>query len=148
MEKSPEKKIIKKKFPIWHFLIALGIEIALLFGYFWLVGLFSDTTINEIYKHLSDGFLVTGLLAFGIGLLIYVSNQGGFNFLSFAALKLVSKFVHKMKITTMSYGDYLESKKQGEAQYGYLLIIGGVFLVACIVFIVLFYQAGGANYPR
>lgn len=120
--------------------IAITAEIVLLFAYFGLVGLFSETSLDRIYKLLSDGFLVVGMLAFGIGLLVYFSTLGAFNFLSFTALKIASKFAHTMPIATMSYGDYVNSKKKSNAKFGYLLITGAVFLVVCGIFIALFYS--------
>ncbi len=120
--------------------IAIAAEIGLLFAYFGLVGLFSETSLARIYKLLSDGFLVVGMLAFGIGLLVYFSTLGAFNFLSFTALKIASKFAHTMPIATMSYGDYVNSKKKSNAKFGYLLITGAVFLAVCGIFIALFYS--------
>ncbi len=120
--------------------IAITAEIGLLFAYFGLVGLFSETSLDRIYKLLSDGFLVVGMLAFGIGLLVSFSTLGAFNFLSFTALKIASKFAHTMPIATMSYGDYVNSKKKSNAKFGYLLITGAVFLVVCGIFIALFYS--------
>ena len=120
--------------------IAIAAEIGLLFAYFGLVGLFSETSLVRIYKLLSDGFLVVGMLAFGIGLLVYFSTLGAFNFLSFTALKIASKFAHTMPIATMSYGDYVSSKKKSDAKFGYLLITGAVLLVVCGIFIALFYS--------
>ncbi len=140
---SKEPKIKKKASPksvLLRYGIAIAVEIVLLFAYFGLVGLFSETSLDRIYKLLSDGFLVVGLLAFGFGLLVYFSTLGAFNFLSFTALKIASKFAHRMPIATMSYGDYVSSKKKSDAKFGYLLITGGVFLLACVIFIFLFYS--------
>lgn len=123
-----------------RYIIAIVIETGLLFGYFAIVGLFQDETILAIYKHLCDGFMVVGFLAFGVGILIYFSNLGAFNFLSFAALKLASKFIQTMKISTMSYGDYIDSKKKGNAKFSYLLITGALLLIVSLIFLILFYQ--------
>ncbi len=139
-EERIEKTKLKKKGTFLRYLIAVLAEIALLFAYFWLVNLFQDTTLLDIYKHLSDGFMVVGLLAFGIGVLVYFANLGAFNFLSFVTLKVASKFVPSMKIATMSYGDYIESKKKTNARFGYLLTTGAVLLATSIVFLILFYQ--------
>ncbi len=120
--------------------VAIAAEIGLLFAYFGLVGLFSETSFVRIYKLLSDGFLVVGMLAFGIGLLVYFSTLGAFNFLSFTALKIASKFVHTMPIATMSYGDYVNGKKKSDAKFSYLLITGAVLLAVCGIFIAFFYS--------
>ena len=138
-EEETENKATPKAI-LLRYGIAIAAEIALLFGYFGLVGLFSETSLVTIYKKLSDGFLVVGILAFGAGLLVYFSTLGAFNFLSFTALKIASKFAHRMPIATMSYGDYVNSKKKSDAKFGYLLITGGVFLVLCVIFIFLFYS--------
>lgn len=139
-EKEPKIKESKKKGIVLRYTITVLVETALLFGYFALVNLFQDTKLLDIYKHLSDGFMVVGLLAFGIGILVYFANLGAFNFLSFAAMKLASKFVPTMKIATMSYGEYIESKKKTNARFDYLLITGVLLLLVSIVFLILFYQ--------
>lgn len=139
-EKEIKETKTKKKGLFLRYLIAILLEVALLFGYFALVNLFEDTKLIDIYKHLSDGFMVVGLLAFGVGILVYFSNLGAFNFLSFAALKVASKFVPTMKIATMSYGEYVESKKKTNARFSYLLVTGALLLAASIVFLILFYQ--------
>ncbi len=138
-----EEKIKKKhslKSTLIRYSIAIAIEIGLLFGYFGLVNLFSTTALVDIYRLLSNGFTVVGLLAFGAGLLTYFATLGAFNFLSFTALKIASKFVHTMPIATMSYGEYIEEKKKGDTRFGYLLITGGILLIVAIIFIILFYS--------
>ena len=55
-------------------------------------------------------------------------------------MKLASKFVPTMKIATMSYGEYIESKKKTNARFSYLLITGVLLLLVSIVFLILFYQ--------
>ena len=139
-QKDETKPKTSPKAMLLRYGIAIAAEIGLLFAYFGLVGLFSETSLVRIYKLLSDGFLVVGMLAFGIGLLVYFSTLGAFNFLSFTALKIASKFAHTMPIATMSYGDYVSSKKKSDAKFGYLLITGAVLLVACGIFIALFYS--------
>lgn len=135
----------KKKEPqslkglLCRYLIVVAIEIGLLFAYFGLVNLFQATETKEIYRLLSNGFSCIGLIALGVGLLIYFSTMGAYNFLSFTALKIASKFVHSMPIATMSYGDYVESKKKSYAKFGYLLITGSLFLLVGIIFLCLFY---------
>ena len=139
-EKEIKEKEDKKKGLFLRYIIAIAIETGLLFAYFGIVGLFQDTTTLAIYKHLCDGFMMVGFLAFGVGILIYFSNLGAFNFLSFAALKLASKFIQTMKISTMSYTDYIDSKKKGNAKFSYLLITGAILLIISFVFLILFYQ--------
>ncbi len=139
-QKDETKPKTSPKAMLLRYGIAIAAEIGLLFAYFGLVGLFSETSLVRIYKLLSDGFLVVGMLAFGIGLLVYFSTLGAFNFLSFTALKIASKFAHTMPIATMSYGDYVSSKKKSDAKFGYLLITGAVLLVVCGIFIALFYS--------
>lgn len=129
-----------KKGLIIHYAISIVIEIALLFTFFAINDLFNKTDLVAIYKILSDSFGIVGIIALCVGLLIALGNQGAFNFLSFSALKVASKFVPKMKITTMSYGDYISEKSKGKVQFLYLLITGGVLIVVSFVFLFLFYS--------
>lgn len=137
-EKIKQKHSLKST--LIRYAIAIVVEIGLLFAYFGFVNLFSSTTLVDTYRLLSNGFTVVGLFAFGAGLLTYFATLGAFNFLSFTALKIASKFVHSMPIATMSYGEYVENKKKGDTRFGYLLITGGVLLIVAFIFIGLFYS--------
>ena len=112
--------------------------------FFWGYDLFRQTEEKPTYLILSNGFFYSGVLVFGIGVLVFVSNEGAFNFLSYAAQKLLSRFVHTMKAATMSYTDFVVFRNQREkAPFGFLLLVGLFFIALAGVFVLLYYSVQG-----
>jgi hypothetical protein len=127
--------------PLARKLIAYGV--ALLVGggvaliYFGVNGLFTSTLPStDVPKLLSNGFFFGGAILAGVGALVFVSNEGAFNFLNYAAQKLLSRFFHSMKAATESYTDFTLDHDSKKAPFGFLLwpgllyvLIGGIFAI-------------------
>ncbi len=100
---------------------------------------FKQESNAEMYRILSNGFLLSGVVSIGIGLMVFVANEGGFHFLSFAFQKILSKFNPSMKVTYMSYGDFVLSLKGRRVRYGFLLLSGLLFFLFAVLFLILFH---------
>ena len=96
----------------------------------------------ERYRLLCDGFFVPGALLVSAGALIFVSNYGIFNGISYAARYVARMFVPWSGRRDESYGDYVSrrAEKGNITGYGFLFLVGGVFLAVSLVFLALFYQ--------
>lgn len=109
---------------------AVVITIILLVG-----GTFSETSQTAVYRDLCDAFFVVGVLMAGMGVLIFCTNGGAFDMLSFGFIKLFDLFrrdVTKAKYRT--FYDYRESKKDRNRSFDYLLVVGIVFIAVGVVF--------------
>lgn len=116
-----------------------GAIIALI--YFWIFNLFTTTGAKSIYSKLSDGFLFSGVFIFGAGLLVLASNEGTFNFLNFTVQRIFSKFVHSMKVATMTYSEFVLSKNnKKKIKISFLLIVGAFYLLLSLLFLFLYYS--------
>jgi uncharacterized membrane protein YdcZ (DUF606 family) len=105
---------------------------------FWVRDLFKQTELRNIYWILSDGFFFSGVLLFGSGMLVFLSNEGTFNFLSYAVQRLLSRFIHTMKVTNMTYTDFVGFQKSREkTPFAFLLIVGAVFILVAGLFAIL-----------
>lgn len=93
---------------------------------------------KEIYRILSDGFTYPGIIFLCGGFLVFVSNRGIFNGIGYALKWFFIKLIPFSKKEHETYGDYLEKRKFVKSYY-FLYIIGGVFLIMAIIFIILFY---------
>ena len=96
----------------------------------------------ERCRLLCDGFFVPGALLVSAGALIFVSNYGLFNGISYAARYEARMFVPWSGKRDESYGDYVSrrAEKGKLTGYGFLFLVGGVFLAVSLVFLALFYH--------
>ncbi len=121
---------------------ALGGSVATLL-LFWGWGGFQAPTQADLWRMLSDAFLLPGLLMVFAGVLIFVGNDGFFNGVGYVLNRAVDFFIPGRAATRKmeSYGDYVARKREKKPVTGYacLFIVGGGFLLAAILFVVLFY---------
>ena len=93
------------------------------------------------FRLLADAFTIPGTIMVMLGFLVMVANGGFFNGVSY-----VVTFAFRMLIPGPNkgherYGDYVERKRgMGKVKgYGFLFLTGIVFVLAAVVFTVLFY---------
>ena len=102
-------------------------------------GIFNATTAVEIFHILSDSFFVPSVLIMGMGGLVFVSNEGAFDGLTFALTSFADVFRKQKKNKYTTYYDYKQSKGNRDRSFGFLLITGvGFFLVSGLM--LLFYH--------
>lgn len=126
-----------KKFKKYLITIIVGLLIA-----FWVAftqGIFEQTDIKLILHILTDSFFVSGVLITGMGGLIFVSNEGSFDGITFAMKSFFAIFKKDKKKVYRSYYDYKQSKKDRDRSFGYMLICGLVFLAMSGI-VLLFYS--------
>jgi|LAHS01.1.fsa_nt_gb hypothetical protein len=135
--------------PLAEKILAYGL--ALLVGggialiYFGVNGAFaSDLAHLDLLNKLSNGFFLAGAILAGIGLLVFVSNEGAFNFLNYAAQKLLSRFIHSMKAATMSYSDFTLAQNNKKAPFGFLLWPGLLYVLIAFILAMVFLAERGS----
>ena len=100
--------------------------------------------VNETYaimQCLSDAFFVPGVLVGGVGLLVFASNGGVFDMLIYATIRFFDLF--KKDPRNKKYKDfyeYREAKKDRHRSNKAMLIVGGVFIVLAVIFLIVYYQ--------
>lgn len=100
--------------------------------------------MQEIMEVLSNIFLLAGVITTGLGLLIFASNLGSFDMLSYGT-KLVFNLAcseQKRKEFHNRYPDYYAyytEKRKEKVKYSYLLKIGVIFMLFSVLFTILFY---------
>ena len=96
---------------------------------------------KEIMRILSDAFFVPGVLLAGVGLIIFAGNGGAFDMLSYAFIRFFDLF--KKDVRNKKYKDfyeYREAKKEKKRNMGFMLIVGAVFIVMAVIFLIAYYQ--------
>ncbi len=92
------------------------------------------------FRILCDAFTVPGMLLILSGLLVFVSNEGGLDGLSYLGHYMKNMFIPGKRSSTKKYYDYVEAKREKKKSgFGFLFVVGGVCLVIGFVFLGLFY---------
>lgn len=96
----------------------------------------------DIVMALSDCFLLPGVIIFSLGVMIFVCNDGMFDIMIYgfkSARESFRKESNRDPEFPKTFYDYREKYSKIRAPFGYLLIIGGVFILLSIIFNTLFY---------
>ena len=125
---------------ISKYLITLTIGVLIAF----LVAYAKDVFIQEdkkvIFHILSDSFFIPGVAITGVGLLMFVSNEGAFDGLSFAMLSFFKLFSIKNEKKFKTYNDYKEQKRQKKNPVSFILVSGLFLIGVSIIMLILYYN--------
>ena len=101
---------------------------------------FAGATQQDQYRMLCDAFTVPGLLMILMGALLWVSNEGALNGVSYCLrMALFALIPGKRQQGYEKYGDYVERKSQKKIHgYGFLFLCGSVVMAVALVFLVLY----------
>lgn len=100
---------------------------------------FSQTATDVIYKDLCDAFFVPGIMIAGFGLLTFASNGGSFDIIRYGLIKLFDLFKRDLtKVKYRSFYEYRKAQQENKRSFAFLLIVGCVFIVAAVVFLILY----------
>ena len=96
-------------------------------------GLFHPQDKGGLVQVLCNAFFVAGVFEGGIGILTWVSEQGGHDIFGYSGKVIFSKFRPKEEVP--KYYDYVENKKANRKPWlRELAVCGGVcILIACIL---------------
>lgn len=104
---------------------------------------YASASLVERYKIWCDAFTIPGLLLILLGLLVWISNQGALDGLSYALQGMFRMFIPGagLRQNMETYYDYLKRKEKKRVKgYGFLFIVGGSSMAVALVFLNLFYR--------
>ena len=116
-----------------RYLIALAVGFGIAAYLLWQNDIFAQTETAKIFHILCDAFFVPGVLQVCIGLLIFSTNEGTFDGMTYAVKSFVNMFRKQSLKKYDSYYDYKASRKSRDAEFGYLIICGMFFIAVSIV---------------
>ncbi len=95
---------------------------------------------SEKYRALCDAFTVSAVLLLAFGALLWVSGEGVFLGIGWAVKNAVLILIPGQALNRESYAEYRARKlSTGKASgFGFLFIVGAVFLAVALVFLVLY----------
>lgn len=91
--------------------------------------IFNQTDPSVIYGILSTSFFVPAVLIAGMGGLVFVSNEGAFDGLTYALTSFFDVFRKEKKNKYQTFYDYKQGKGDRDRSFGFLLITGAGFFV-------------------
>lgn len=100
----------------------------------------ADSTQEKI-RILADAFTIPGVVILLIGVLVRISNEGMFDGLLYVFSYAAKILIPGADKTHERYVDYVARKREkGPAKgFGFLFVVGGIFLAVSVVFTVLFF---------
>lgn len=95
----------------------------------WSRGIFAQTALIHVFHILSDSFLVVGILAACIALMLFVSNEGTFDIVVYGLRTFWSFFRKDMSRKYDTFYDYRSARQEKKVPFLFLLACGGFFLL-------------------
>lgn len=96
---------------------------------------------HVVMQILSDASLVPGILLAGVGLIIFASNGGAFDMLAYAVIRFFDLFRRDVKNKKYKdFYEYREAKKDKKRGMAFMLIVGAVFILIAVIFLIVYYQ--------
>lgn len=125
----------------YKYLIAFGTGLLITFIIVLSKNVFSLIDLKSKYHILVDGFFVAGIIIIGAGLLVFSSNGGTFDMLSFGVIKVIDLFRRDLsKVKYQTFYDYRLERSENKGQFLYLIIVGTFFIITSLIFLWLYYQ--------
>lgn len=103
----------------------------------------ADAPAADRYRALCDAFSIPAVLLIAFGALLWVSGEGAFTGISWAARNAILLLIPGKALERETYAEYRARRKEGKASgYGFLFIVGLVFFAISMVFLILYNNAG------
>lgn len=97
-----------------------------------------ETKAVEWYHWICDGLTLPSMLLLSAGLMLWISNAGMFDLLGYAFKSFIRMFTSDRE-RYMTYGDYVEEKKEKRVKgYGFLIISGSISMGLTLLFLALY----------
>ena len=116
-----------------RYLIALAVGFGIAAYILWLRDIFGQTETAMIFHILCDAFFVPGVLLVCFGLLIFSTNEGTVDGMTYAVKSFVNMFRKKSLKKYDSYYDYKASRKNRDTKFAYLIFCGLFFIAVSAV---------------
>ncbi|MCM1440841.1 MAG: DUF3899 domain-containing protein [Roseburia sp.] len=132
------KEFLKKALP---YIISAVIGIIIFVVIICTKKIWNAETSKVTVQILCDAFFVPGVCLAGVGLLIFASNGGVFDMLSYAVIRFFDLF--KRDVRNKKYKDfyeYREAKKGRKRGMAFMLIVGAVFVAISVILLIVWYN--------
>lgn len=115
------------------YLITLIVGLAAVAAIAWAKDVFAQTEPHRIFHILCDAFFAVGTVLCCAGVLIFSSNEGTFDMISYGVSSFIDLFRATSKKKYATFFDYREGKADKRIPFGFLLLCGLIFLAVSLV---------------
>ena len=126
---------------VYKYLITAAFGAVLAFIVLLIKDVFHLSQTVDVMKALCDGFFVSGVLIACFGGLVFASNGGVFDMITYGVKNLFWLF--KKNPADRKYKDfyeYREAMKEKKRSYGYMVIVGLAYITVSLIFLALYYN--------
>lgn len=126
---------------VYKYLITAAVGIVLAFIVLLIKDVFHLTQIVDVMKILCDGFFVSGILLACFGGLVFASNGGVFDMITYGVKHLFWLF--KKNPADRKYKDFYEYRmamKEKKRSFGFMVVVGLAFIAISLIFLALYYN--------
>lgn len=121
---------------IYKYLITGGIGLLIAFAVAVSKNIFFAKELVDVIEILIDSFFVPGILLFCFGLLVLATNGGTFDMLTYGMARFISLFRKDHNdVKFKTFHEYTLAKHEENRPFGYLVIVGLIFIIISIIFI-------------
>ena len=121
---------------IYKYLITGGIGLLIAFAVAVSKNIFFANELVDVIEILIDSFFVPGILLFCFGLLVLATNGGTFDMLTYGMARFISLFRKDHNdVKFKTFHEYTLAKHEENRPFGYLVIVGLIFIIISIIFI-------------
>jgi len=99
----------------------------------WSRGIFEQAAPIYVFQILSDSFLVVGIVAACIALLLFVSNEGSFDIIAYGLKTFWSFFRRDMSKQYDTFYDYRMARQKKKIPFLFLLLCGVFFFFMSVL---------------
>ena len=125
---------------IYKYLITLGVGFAMAAFVAYSKNVFAQKELSMVFHILTDSFSLPAVLITGIGALAFVSNEGGFDALSYGLTSFFDMFRKEKKNKHKTFYDYKMEKAEKRLPVSFLLLSGLVFVAIMMIMYWLYTQ--------
>ncbi len=126
---------------VYKYLITAAVGVVLTFIVLLIKDVFHLSQTVDVMKALCDGFFVSGVLIACFGGLVFASNGGVFDMITYGIKHLF--WVFKKNPADRKYKDfyeYREAMKEKKRSFGYMVITGLAYIAVSLIFLALYYN--------
>ena len=125
------------------YLITLVVDFTVAAVIAWSRGVLEQTELVKIFHILCDSFFVVGVVTTSAGLLIFSTNEGTFDMLSYGIQAFFGMFKKEISKKYESFYDDRESRSDKKVQFGFLVICGLAMLAISMLMLYFYHLYGG-----
>ena len=127
---------LKKALP---YIISAAVGIAIFIVVICIKSIWNAEETADVMQILSDACFVPGVMLAGVGLIIFASNGGAFDMLSYAVIKFFDLFRRDPRNKKYKdFYEYREAKKDKKRGMAFMLIVGLIFIAIATVFLIVY----------